>query len=80
MKIKPFELERYFAKYEFSAPYLLSSSDCEDLRLDELLSLADGDSLKLWENLNLGYTESQRYPVLRQEISKLYKVIHPNQQ
>ena len=26
MRIKPFELERYCAKYEFSAPYLLSVS------------------------------------------------------
>ena len=29
MKIQPFQLERYFAQYEFSAPYLLSPSDCE---------------------------------------------------
>ena len=29
MYIKPFTLERYFAKYEFPAPYLLSCSDYE---------------------------------------------------
>jgi hypothetical protein len=28
MKIALFQLERYFAKHEFSARYLLSSSDC----------------------------------------------------
>jgi len=46
MKIQPFKLERYFAKYEFSAPYLLSCSDCEALTLKEVLSIADENSLK----------------------------------
>jgi len=77
MKIKDFKLERYFARYEFSAPYLLCSSDCEPLSLDELLSLADNDSLKLWKNLKLGYTESQGHPVLRQEVAGLYQSIQP---
>src|SRR3990172_8171052 len=77
MKIKPFELERYFAKYEFSAPYMLSSSDCEPLTLKEVLALADKDSLKLWENLWLGYTESQGHPLLREEVAKLYENISP---
>lgn len=72
MKIKPFKLERYFAKHEFSAPYLLSSSDCEPVMLSELLALADGDCLALWNNLRLAYTESQGHPLLREEISKMY--------
>lgn len=72
MKIKPFQLERYFAKYEFTAPYLLSPSDCEPLSLKELLSMGDEDSLRQWENLWLGYTESQGHPALREEIAKLY--------
>lgn len=75
MKIKPFELERYFAKYEFSAPYLLSCSDCEPLNMSELLSMADPESLQLWNNLTLAYTESQGSPLLRAEIAKLYKNI-----
>lgn len=78
MKINPFKLERYFAKYEFSTPYLLSSSDCEALTLDELLSMAEKDSLNLWNNLKLGYTESQGHPILREEISSLYKTIKPD--
>lgn len=75
MKINPFKLERYFAQHEFSAPYLLSSSDCEPLKLADLLSLSDRESLHLWENLRLGYTESQGHPLLREEISKLYQNI-----
>ncbi|HDR04295.1 MAG TPA: aminotransferase class I/II-fold pyridoxal phosphate-dependent enzyme [Candidatus Marinimicrobia bacterium] len=79
MKIKPFELERYFARYEFSAPYHLSSSDCEALSLKELLAMADEDTLQLWEELKLGYTESPGHPLLRKEISKLYQTIEPEQ-
>jgi aspartate/methionine/tyrosine aminotransferase len=77
MKIQPFKLERYFAKYEFSAPYLLCCSDCEPLTLKEVLSWADEETLKLWKNLWLGYTESQGHPLLREEVTKLYKTIKP---
>ncbi len=75
MKISPFQLERYFAKYEFSAPYLLCTSDCEPLTLKELLALADSDSLKMWEDLWLGYTESQGHPILRKEVTNFYQNI-----
>ena len=78
MKIPPFKLERYFAKYEFSAPYLLSCSDCEPLTLNELLSMSDDQSLRLWEDLWLGYTESQGHPTLREEIAHLYDHIAPS--
>ncbi len=77
MKISPFKLERYFDKYEFSAPYLLSSSDCEPLQLNELLALADDKSRQEWDQLKLGYTESQGNPQLREEIAKLYTSISP---
>lgn len=73
MKIKPFELERYFAKYEFSAKYLLSSSDCDGMRMTDLLKLADPEAKQLWDDLALGYTESQGLPQLREEIAKLYQ-------
>jgi hypothetical protein len=41
-----FELERYFARHEFDAPYLLSSSDMESVRVRELLALADEEGLR----------------------------------
>jgi hypothetical protein len=37
----PFKLERYFARHEFSAPYLLCCSDMEPLKMSEVLSMAD---------------------------------------
>ncbi len=67
-----FSLERYFARWEFTAPYLLCASDIEGLRLSELVALADEESSGLWENLSLGYTESAGLPVLRREITTLY--------
>ena len=75
MNITPFKLERYFAKYEFSAKYLLSSSDCDGLAVKDLLNMADSECKKLWDDLKLGYTESLGFPLLREEVSKLYQGI-----
>ncbi len=50
MNLKPFALERYFAEYEFSAHYLLSSSDCDGLRRRDLLALADGEMRRAWDD------------------------------
>ncbi|MFN8465171.1 MAG: aminotransferase class I/II-fold pyridoxal phosphate-dependent enzyme [Caldilineaceae bacterium] len=78
MHLKPFALERYFAEYEFSARYLLSSSDCDGLRQADLLALADGEIRRAWEDLTLGYTESRGHPLLRAEIAGLYRGITPD--
>lgn len=75
MKLDDFKIERYFADYEFKARYLLSSSDCESLNVAELIQMADPECLKLWHDLRLGYTESKGHPLLRNEISNLYKEI-----
>jgi aspartate/methionine/tyrosine aminotransferase len=79
MELQPFKLERYFAKYEFSVKYLLSSSDCDGLAQSELLMLADTEARLLWDNLQLGYTESLGHPLLRQEVARLYLGIQPEQ-
>lgn len=72
MKIPGFKLEEYFTQHEFSVPYMLGSSDPETSTLAELLQMADNDSLALWNNLRLSYTEYYGLPALRDEISKLY--------
>ena len=79
MKIEPFALERYFAKHEFSARYMLSSSDCEAFSMAELLSLADTGTNYLWKELNLGYTESPGHPLLRETIAEIYCGIDPQE-
>ncbi len=78
MNIPAFKLERFFAKYEFTAPYLLCSSDCESFSIQELLSLEPGSHDSFQQHW-LGYTESQGSPELRAEIANLYQQISSNQ-
>lgn len=76
MNLPPFQLERYFARYEFNTEYLLCSSDCESLSIADLLVLEEGAAEK-FQQVWLGYTESQGSPALRAEICKLYETIQP---
>lgn len=69
MIIPEFKLERYFARWEFTAPYLLCSSDVDGYQMSDLLALADEESRALWQDLSLGYTESAGHPLLRKEIA-----------
>jgi aspartate/methionine/tyrosine aminotransferase len=71
MKLAPFELERYFAQYEFSAQWLLCASDCESVAVRDLLALEDG-ARERFESLWLGYTESRGSPELRTAIAARY--------
>jgi aspartate/methionine/tyrosine aminotransferase len=75
MNLKPFKLERYFAKHEFTAKILLCSSDCDSLSLSELLSYASEAELEAWNNIKLGYTETQGTPNLRLAIAQHYSNI-----
>ena len=77
MTIREFQLERYFARWEFTAPYLLSASDCETMSIGELLELA-GVPLSSLADLPLGYTESQGDPALRATITRFHTRISPD--
>lgn len=78
MKIKNFKLERYFAEHEFSAKYLLSSSDSDGFELKYVLEQANTEERKLWDSMKLGYTESKGNPLLRETILQYYKVKNIN--
>ena len=75
MRIEDFELERFFARYEFAVRHLLCASDVEGWPMAELLALADGETRSLWDRLTLGYTEAPGHPLLRAEIASLYEGI-----
>ena len=75
MQLKDFAIERYFAKYEFSAKYMLSSSDCDGFSMAEVLNLASEAEKKDWLNLKLGYTETRGSTPLRKAIQKHYQNI-----
>lgn len=71
-RVPSFALERYFALYEFSAPFLLCCSDggqtlfltdklVEALTMKDVMPMIEKDAqlTDLWQNLSFGYTESQ---------------------
>lgn len=78
MRLEPFKLERYFARYEFQAEYLLCSSDAESLSIGELLDMEAG-AAEAFRAHWLGYTESSGAPSLRREICRIYRTIQPEQ-
>src|SRR5512143_3813362 len=78
MNLPPFKLERYFAKYEFSTEYLLCASDCESISIADLLALEEG-AAERFQQVWLGYTETQGSLSLRREICKLYETIEPGE-
>lgn len=76
MNIDDFKIERYFAKYEFAAKYLLSSSDCDGYSLKYVLDLASADELESWETQKFGYTETKGAPALRSAITQHYQSVN----
>ena len=77
MQIKPFRIEQYFGKYEFTAKYLLSSSDAESGTIKDLLDLEPGAHERFLAHW-CGYTESPGAPLLREAICKIYGDIKPD--
>lgn len=78
MQITPFRIEEYMGKHEFSAKWLLSSSDAESQTIEELLALEPGARdafLKHW----CGYTESAGAPWLREVLVRMYQDIGRDQ-
>lgn len=79
MRVKDFAVERYFARHEFTAKYMLSSSDCDGYSMNYVLNLASKEEKELWDNLKLGYTETVGSEPLRMAITQHYKTIAINE-
>jgi aspartate/methionine/tyrosine aminotransferase len=79
MRLEDFELERFFARYEFAVRHLLCASDVEGWAMRDLLALADDETRGLWERLTLGYTEAPGNPLLRADIASLYETVAPDE-
>ncbi|HKI56992.1 MAG TPA: aminotransferase class I/II-fold pyridoxal phosphate-dependent enzyme [Trueperaceae bacterium] len=77
MRIPPFRIEQYYDRFEFSARYMLSSSDAESRSVDELLALEPGAERRLRE-LRLGYTEARGAPGLRAQVARVYRTLEPD--
>ena len=68
MELKPFRIERFYARYEFTTRYMLSSSDCESRTIGDLLEL-EPDAPERLHGTWCGYTESEGAPELREAIA-----------
>jgi aspartate/methionine/tyrosine aminotransferase len=72
MRLSPFRIEQFYSKYEFTTRFMLSSSDAQSRRVSDLLAL-EPDAKQHFEELWLGYTESNGSPALRQTIAGMYR-------
>src|SRR3954447_20316908 len=76
MQLRPFEIERYYARYAFSTRFMLSSSDCESRTVADVLALEAGSHDRLLDQW-CGYTESPGSSELREAIASIYETISP---
>lgn len=77
--LRPFALEVFFSKWEFTAKHHMCASDMESMTLSALLSMADEGDRAAWEHLNLGYTETLGRPSLREAIAETYECVGPDE-
>jgi aspartate/methionine/tyrosine aminotransferase len=77
VQIEPFEIERFYERWEFSAELMLSSSDCESREISALLALEPGAEERL-RSLHLGYTEVAGSAELREAIAATHETIAPD--
>lgn len=78
VELSPFRIEQYYARYEFTTRFMLSSSDCESRTIGELLALEPDAHERLLEQ-RCGYTESPGAAELRDAIIDLYEGIGPDE-
>jgi aspartate/methionine/tyrosine aminotransferase len=77
--LRPFALEIFLSKWEFTARYHLCASDMQSITLSELLAMADPTDRAVWDHLYLGYTETWGAPSLRETIASTYDRVTADQ-
>lgn len=68
-KLRDFELEKYFSRWEFTAAHHLTASDAESMRLTDLLALGSEDDRARFAELSLGYLPTWGSDELREAIA-----------
>ncbi|MFO0751382.1 MAG: pyridoxal phosphate-dependent aminotransferase, partial [Myxococcota bacterium] len=74
---RDFTLERFLARFEFTAPHMLSASDCEPMTVGALLDRC-GVGPEALLDLSLGYTDAEGSPWLRERIAGFYPGLGPD--
>jgi len=77
MRLPPFAIEEYYARFEFTTRYMLSSSDCEAVSFGDLLALEPGAQERFAAE-RTGYTEAPGSQELREAIAAIYTSIDPD--
>ena len=77
MTLPPFELERFFARHEFTVEVNACASDVQAPSMADVLGWASERTRAEWDGLHLGYTESPGHPRLRAAIAGLYAGAEP---
>lgn len=73
--MRNFELEKFFAEWEFKSRYHMTASDLESWSVKEILEIDGGRSEAELANLWLGYTEVRGGEEVRQAISQTYDTL-----
>jgi aspartate/methionine/tyrosine aminotransferase len=76
MRLPPFRIEHFYARHEFTAEFMLSSSDAQSRSISELLAL-EPDARERFDAHWLGYTESPGSPEFRTAVSSIYQTMSP---
>src|SRR4029077_20616941 len=71
-RLRPFALEVFLSKWEFTAHYHLCASDMQSITLSELLAMADPADRTAWDAAYLGYTDTCGAPGLSGTIASTY--------
>jgi len=77
--MRDFDLEVYFAKWEFEAKYHLTASDAQSIGTRDLLAMATPEDREAFENAWLGYTETAGAPDLREVVAETYDELDAGQ-
>lgn len=77
MKLPPFDLERWFARYEFEVKNNMCASCASPTTTGELLELAGGEAVSAYLKLGLDYIENPGTARLKQAICRWYHNLTP---
>jgi aspartate/methionine/tyrosine aminotransferase len=75
--MRDFALEVHFSRWEFTAKYNLTGSDCQSMTIGALLALASPEDQDAFDSTGLGYTETFGAATLRSEIAQTYDSVRP---
>ena len=72
------EVSAFLSRYHHTTAHHLSASECETLKLTDLLAMAGAEDAARWAGLDLAYTDPVGAPWLRATIASTYATLSPD--